>query len=128
MMLTKELNSKAHKLFKDGEYEGAREKWNEVLKIGSNNAEALAGIEESKKKIEELEAILREKQRRLLDLHNTGLPAKEYGEAMILLKKNPKTYTELERNIVEYIEKLLKGDISSDVCVDTLKLVKENYK
>lgn len=106
MMRIKELNSKAHRLFKEGEYEDARERWNEVLKIDSKNVEALAGIEESKKKIEAMEAILREKQRRLLDLHNTGLPAKEYDEAMILLKKNPKTYTELERNIVEYIEKL----------------------
>lgn len=127
-VLTKGLNSEAHKLFKEGEYGDARERWNEVLKIDSKNAEAMTGIEESKKKIEEMEAIIREKQRRLLDLHNTGLPAKEYDEAMILLKKNPKTYTELERDIVEYIEKLLKGDISSDVYVDTLNLVKENYK
>ncbi|MDL2125008.1 MAG: caspase family protein [Deltaproteobacteria bacterium] len=128
MMLIKELNSKANMLFKGGEYGDARERWNEVLKSDSKNAEALAGIEESKKKIEEMEAIIREKQRTLLDLHNIGLPAKEYDEAMILLKKNPKTYTELERNIVEYIEKLLKGDISIDVYVDTLNLIKENYK
>ncbi|MEA3282766.1 MAG: caspase family protein [Euryarchaeota archaeon] len=128
MALANGLNSEAHKLFKEGKYGDAREMWNEVLKIDSTNTEALAGIEESKKMIEEMEAIIREKQRRLLDLHNTGLPAKEYDEAMILLKKNPKTYTELELDIVEYIEKLLKEDISIDVYIDTLKLVKENYK
>ena len=128
IMRIKELNSEAHRLFKEGEYEDAREGWNDALKIDSKNAEALAGIEESKKKIEEMEAILRENQKRLLDLHNRGLPTKEYDEAMVLLKKNPKAYTDLERNIVKYIEELLNGDISIDVHVDTLKLIKENYK
>ena len=128
IMRIKELNSDAHRLFEEEEYEDARERWNEVLKIDSKNAEALAGIEESKKKIEEMEAILREKQKRLLDLHNSGLPTKEYDEAMVLLKKNPRTYTDFERNIVKYIEELLKGAISIDVYVDTLKLIKENNK
>jgi uncharacterized caspase-like protein len=128
IMRIKELNSDAHRLFEEGEYEDARERWNEVLKIDRKNAEALAGIEESKKKIEEMETILREKQKRLLNLYNSGLPAKEYDEAMALLKKNPKSYTDLERNIVKYIEELLKGAISIDVYVDTLKLIKENYK
>nr|AAU82845.1 polysaccharide deacetylase [uncultured archaeon GZfos1D1] len=128
MMRIKKLNLNASRLFDEGEYEEALAIWSEVLRIDEENAEALAGIGESKKKIEEMKVILREKQRRLLDLHNRGLPAKEYDEAMILLKKNPRAYTELERNIVEYIEKLLKGDISIDVYVDTLKLIKENYK
>lgn len=128
IMRIKELNSEAHRLFKEGKYEDAREGWNDALKIDSKNAEALAGIEESKKKIEEMKASLRENQKRLLDLHNRGLPTKEYDEAMVLLKKNPKAYTDLERNIVKYIEELLKEDISIDVYVDTLKLIKENYK
>ena len=128
IMRIKELNFNANRLFEEGEYEDARERWNEVLKIDSKNAEALAGTEESKKKIEEMEAILREKQKILLNLHNRGLPTREYDEAMALLKKNPRTYTDIERNIVEYIEELLKGDISIDVYVDTLKLIKENYK
>ncbi|MBT9438252.1 MAG: hypothetical protein GAS50_03565 [Desulfobacterales bacterium] len=124
MMRIKELNLNASRLFEEEKYEEALASWSEVLRIDEENAEALAGSVKSKKKIEESEAILREKQRRLLDLHKRGLPAKEYDEAMILLKKNPKTYTELERNIVEYIEKLLNGDISIGVYVDTLKLIK----
>ena len=128
MVYIRELNLNASRLFEEENYEEALAIWSEVLKRDRESAEALAGSEKSKKKIEEAEAILREKQRRLLDLHKGGLPAKEYDEAMILLKKNPMTYTELERNIVEYIEKLLKGDISSDVYVDTLNLIKENYK
>lgn len=87
-------------MFEEEKYEEALASWSEVLKIDEGNAEALAGSEKTKKKIEEAEAILREKQRRLLDLHKRGLPAKQYDEAMILLKKNPQTYTELERNIV----------------------------
>ncbi len=124
MMHIKELNLNASRLFEEEKYEEALVIWSEVLKIDEGNAEALAGIKKSKKKIEEAEAILTEKQRRLLELHKRGLPAKEYDEAMILLKKNPPTYTELERNIVEYIEKLLNGDISIGVYVDTLKLIK----
>jgi len=124
MMRIKELNLNASRLFEEDKHEEALVIWGEVLKIDEGNAEALAGIRKSKKKIEEVEAILTEKQRRLLELHKKGLPAKEYDEAMILLKKNPQTYTELERNIVEYIEKLLNGDISIGVYVDTLKLIK----
>jgi len=124
MMRIKELNLNASRLFEEEKYEEALGSWSEVLRIDEENAEALAGSKKSKKKIEEAEAILREKQRRLLDLHKKGLPAKEYDEAMILLKKNPQTYTELERNIFEYIEKLLNGDISIGVYVDTLKLIK----
>lgn len=128
IMRIKELNSEARRLFEEGEYEVARERWNDVLKIDKENVEALAGIEESKKKIEEMKASLREKQKRLLDLYNSGLPAKEYDEAMTLLKKNPNTYTDIERDIVNYVEELLKGDISIDIYVDTLKLIKENNK
>jgi len=124
MMRIKELNLNASMLFEEEKYEEALVSWSEVLRIDEENAEALAGSEKLKKKIEEAEAILREKQRRLLDLHKRGLPSKEYDEAMILLKKNPKTYTELERNIVEYIENMLNGDISIGVYVDTLKLIK----
>lgn len=124
MMRIKELNLNASMLFEEEKYEEALVSWSEVLRIDEENAEALAGSGKLKKKIEEAEAILREKQRRLLDLHKRGLPSKEYDEAMILLKKNPKTYTELERNIVEYIENMLNGDISIGVYVDTLKLIK----
>lgn len=128
MMHIKELNLNASRLFDEEKYEEALVSWSEVLKIDKKNEDALDGSGKSKTEIEKAEAILKEKQRILLDLHNRGLPSKEYDEAMILLKKNPKTYTELEQNIVEYIEKLLNGDISSDVYVDTLILIKENYK
>ena len=128
MMRIKELNLNASKLFEENKYEEALVSWSEVLKIDEKNEEALDGSEESKTIVEEAEVILKEKQRRLLDLHNRGLPSKEYDEAMFLLKKNPITYTELEQKIVEYIEKLLNGDIRSDVYVDTIILTKENYK
>ena len=122
----KELNSEAHRLFDECEYEAADEMWNEVLKLDRNNAESLAGISESQKKIEEMKVILRESQKRLLELHSLGLPTKEYDEAMILLKKNQKAYTDIERKIVRYIGDLLKGEISIDIYVDTLKLIKED--
>ena len=126
LMRIKALNSEARRLFAAEDYEAARARWNDVLKVDRKNAEALAGIEASKKRVEETKAIIREKQKRLLVLYNSGLPSKEYDEAMILLKKNPRTYTDLERKIVNYMEELLKGAISSEVYVDTLKLIRED--
>jgi len=118
----KELNSTAAELFEKGEYGEAIKKWEEVIKIDRKRSEALNGIKKSRKRIEEekkkKEAVFKEKKRKLMNLHEEGLPSRLFDEAMTILKKDPSTCTEIEKKLSNYIEELLKGNFSIENYID----------
>lgn len=113
MRIIKQLNSAAIELFEKKEHDAAIKNWEEVLKIDSENSEALAGI----RKFEE-------RQRKLIELHQKGLPTEQFNEAMTILKKNLSACTEKERKISDYIEQMLNGDISFENYIDIRKLMR----
>ena len=118
----KELKSTAAELFEKGVYGEAIKKWEEVIKMDRENSEALNGIEKSRKRIEEekkkKEAVFKEKKRKLMNLHEEGLPSRLFDEAMTILKKDPSTCTEIEKKLSNYIEELLKGNFSIENYID----------
>lgn len=84
---------------------------------------------ELKNQEKRLKRNLGKKQRKLMDLHEEGLPSREFDEAMIILKKDPSAYTEVEKKLSDNIEELLKGTITIgtyiDRRIDISKLIEE---
>ena len=126
MRKIKELDSQAIDFFKKGEFEAAIKRWEEIIKIDKENSKSLECIAKSKREIKVQKAIVEEKQRKLINLHEKGLPSKEFDEAMTILKKVKSSYTEIDKKILYYVEELLNEHISIQTYIDTRKLIEKN--